>query len=200
MTNTEPPQPVSPFTIHPSTTPFAVPCRTYLSTLNTAQDFKHAHIATGALVFNTNTTSNLKILLIQRAAHDSMPLRWETPGGACDDEDESILHGVARELVEETGLAAVRIGPVVGRGYSFLTRGGRLVRKLNFVVECDNESGMEGWVRLDPREHQGFVWATEEEVVAKRVGDLELRFTTGEQEDVVLEGFRVKRELEGTRN
>ncbi len=47
-----------------------------------------------------------RILLLQRAPTDSMPLRWEIPGGACDLEDESLLHAAARELREEAGLRA----------------------------------------------------------------------------------------------
>jgi len=57
-----------------------------------------------------------RVLLIQRAAHDSMPLRWETPGGGCDDDDISILHSCARELFEEARLRATTIGPLVRVG------------------------------------------------------------------------------------
>lgn len=196
------PQPMSKptFTTHPSISTYTVPISEYLPAYNASQKFKHSFIATGALVFDSTGTTEkqLRILLIQRAAHDSMPNRWEIPGGACDEEDPSILHGVARELSEETGLTAVRIGSEVGSGHSFLTRSGRLVRKVNFLVECESE-GEDGAleVRLDPREHQRYVWATEEDVRVGRVGDVVLRFTTREQEDVVLEGFRSMREETG---
>lgn len=43
-----------------------------------------------------------------------LPGCWEIPGGGCDDDDESILHAVARELWEEVGLTTTRIGPLVG--------------------------------------------------------------------------------------
>ena len=42
-----------------------------------------------------------------------MPLLWEVPGGACDFEDESLLHAVARELCEESGLRARRVEALV---------------------------------------------------------------------------------------
>ena len=43
-----------------------------------------------------------------------MSNRWEVPGGAVDLEDETILHGVAREAWEESGLKVTAIGPQVG--------------------------------------------------------------------------------------
>lgn len=59
-------------------------------------------ICVGAFVFDDAD----RLLVVQRAPHDSCPLRWEIPGGAVDAEDESLLHGLARELWEETGLRA----------------------------------------------------------------------------------------------
>lgn len=125
-----------------------------------------------------------------------MPNRWETPGGACDNDDQTILHAVARELWEETTLVARSVGPMVGEGYTFRTRSGKVVRKLNFIVEVerrdeDGDGGGNFDVRLRPEEHQGFVWATEEEVRACRVGDVEIKFTSPEQEAVVLRAFAV---------
>lgn len=226
----ETPQPTSsnisfPFTIHPSSTPFAVPAAKYLSTFNAAQEDLnnlnfHTFVVTGALIFdrpiptrsNTSPSTQKKelesfeprILLLQRAATDTLPNLWEIPGGTCEDGDESILHAVAREVGEETGLMVSSVGPCAGTGYSFVSTGGRVVRKVNFLVEYQSGSGREGEregeegleVRLDPDEHRDYVWATEEEVRAGRVGGVSLRFTMREQVDVVLEGFRVRRELE----
>jgi 8-oxo-dGTP pyrophosphatase MutT (NUDIX family) len=125
-----------------------------------------------------------------------MPNHWETPGGACDDDDQTILHAVARELWEETMLVARSVGPMVGEGYTFQTRTGKMVRKLNFIVEVerrvgDGDGGSNPEVRLRPEEHQAFVWATEEEVRACKVGDVEIALTMPEQEAVVLEAFAV---------
>ena len=180
------------FTAHPSTSSFAVPYETYLSS-HPGEKFQYHFIATGALVFDASTPE--RILLIQRAAHDSMPGQWETPGGACDKEDLSILDGAARELWEETGLTASSIGPQVGDGQYFLTRSGKLVCKFNFLV--DAEKGADGKldVKLDPNEHQNYVWAGEEEVKTRKVGNMNLKFTTREQEVVVLEAFRARREM-----
>ncbi|KAM0518088.1 hypothetical protein ACHAPE_004493 [Trichoderma viride] len=51
-------------------------------------------IGTSAFVFDAQN----RVLLVQRAAHDSMPNLWEAPGGAVDAEDASVLHGCAREM------------------------------------------------------------------------------------------------------
>jgi 8-oxo-dGTP pyrophosphatase MutT (NUDIX family) len=168
-----------------------------------------AFLATSAIVFDQHTASpsEPRVLLIQRAPHDSKPLRWETPGGGCDDDDESMLHACARELCEETGLMARSVGPLVRLpqlsregdeemadtlgGHVFRTRSGKVVCKLYFVVDVQDS----GAVVLDPAEHVGYVWATEEAVMAGKMGlDKEsenvLEFTTMEQRDVLLEAFK----------
>jgi 8-oxo-dGTP pyrophosphatase MutT (NUDIX family) len=192
MSDAETPRPTFNFTAHPSTLSFTVPYETYLST-HPGEKFKYKFIATGSLVFDGSTPE--RILLIQRAAHDSIPSRWEIPGGSCDKEDPSILHGVARELWEEAGLTAASIGPQVGDGHFFLSRSGRLVCKFSFLVDAEKGTGGKLDVKLDPSEHQNYVWATEEEVKARKVGDVELKFTSREQEAVVLEAFRTRRTL-----
>lgn len=176
----------------PSTAHLAIPAQAYLS-----QDQKeHApkYLATGAIVFSAS-----RVLLLQRAPGDSMPNRWETPGGACDPEDNTILHAVARELWEETKLVATSIGPMVGQ-YTFNTRSGKSVQKLSFVVQVDRhddhgDSGVE--VRLQPDEHQDFLWATEEEVRACKVGAMDIPFTKPEQQAVVLDAFAVLKAEDG---
>jgi 8-oxo-dGTP pyrophosphatase MutT (NUDIX family) len=192
MSDAETPRPTFNFTTHPSTSSFAVPYETYLST-HPGEKFEYKYIATGALVFDASTPE--RILLIQRAAHDSIPSRWEIPGGGCDKEDPSILHGVARELWEEAGLAAASIGPQVGDGHFFLSRSGKLVCKFSFLVDAEKGAGGKLDVKLDPGEHQNYVWAAEEEVEARKVGDMELKFTSREQEAVVREAFRARREM-----
>ncbi|RFU81500.1 nudix domain, partial [Trichoderma arundinaceum] len=69
-------------------------------------------VATAAFVFDAQG----RVLLVQRAAHDSMPNLWETPGGAVDAGDPTILHGCARELREEVGLVARRMKRLVTEG------------------------------------------------------------------------------------
>lgn len=178
--------PVFDFTFEDLASPFTADLQAYL---NTHSNARYHHIATGAAVFDTADLTTPRILLVQRSASDSMPNRWEIPGGSCDDTDESILHGVARELWEETGLKASHVSVPIGSPHLFLTRSGKTVCKFNFVVQAraDDEGRFD--VRLDPDEHQQFVWATEEEVRSKKVGDIELRFTMKDLEDTVLLAF-----------
>jgi 8-oxo-dGTP pyrophosphatase MutT (NUDIX family) len=180
---------VSSFSYHPSSSSFTVSSEKYIANHPSA-DYKY--LATGALVFDDSNFYAPRILLIQRSANDSMPGRWEIPGGGVDDDDESILHAVARELWEESALTAVSIGPLVGDPHFFRSRSGKRVCKFNFLVETKSAEGTMD-VKLDPEEHQSFVWATEGEVRARKVGDLELEFTTTDLEATVLEAFRTKR-------
>src|SRR4051812_17959118 len=103
----QPPAPAFAFTTHPSVAKFATPMKEYLDA-----NPQFNGIMVGAHVYDRAG----RLLLLQRAAHDSMPLRWEVPGGACDLEDETILHSVARELWEESGLTPRRMGRLVRCG------------------------------------------------------------------------------------
>ncbi|PNP48990.1 hypothetical protein THARTR1_10241 [Trichoderma harzianum] len=119
-------------------------------------------VATSAYIFDAQG----RVLLVQRAAHDSMPNLWETPGGAVDAGDSSILAGCAREVKEEAGLVARRMRRLVTEGEGrekwsvFTNRSGTRVF-CGFAFEVEVEGGE---VVLDPEEHQAFLWAGEEDV------------------------------------
>jgi 8-oxo-dGTP pyrophosphatase MutT (NUDIX family) len=174
------------FTYHPSASLFATSLRTYLAEHS---DTQYSYIAVGALVFDRVESTKSKLLLLQRAANDSMPNRWEIPGGCCEDTDETILHGVARELWEEAGLNATFIGPSVGSPYLFSSGSGNKICKFTFVVETEHAAERRPEVRTDPLEHQRFLWASEDEVRSKRAGSVDLVFTTQRQEDTILAAF-----------
>jgi SAM-dependent methyltransferase len=198
MANATSAKPTFNFNIHPLSSNFAVPYKTYLSKHHFISELvpvgiKPKFVCTGAVVFDGSTIP--RILLVQRAASDSMPNLWEVPGGACDEEDPSILYGVARELWEEAGLKAAIIGPQVGKGHPFFTRSGNLVVKYTFLVEPQKDTNGKLEVNLDVNEHQKYVWATEEEVIAKKVADIQLRFTAPAQERDILEGFKLREML-----
>lgn len=198
------PRPLPPgglsFTHQPAVTALNVPAKSFLSTRPLIRG-----AATGALVFSRSSAGEDRVLLIQRAAHDSMPLRWEIPGGACDPEDETMLHGLARELWEEAGLRLRSVVRQVGEEQVFLTRRGLAVAKVTFEVEVEGgasalaaaESRDEGEldkasvpeVVLDPNEHARFLWATEEEC---RLGKVNVRGASGEEEEVVDIEFTTK--------
>lgn len=163
-------------------------------------------LATGAVIFSKHNTHDTKqqqrMLLVQRAASDSMPNKWEIPGGSVD-AGETVLEGVAREALEESGLRVTRVrgllrAPDAGAeteglegGFSFaIRRGTKLIVKYTFVVDVEDADK----VQLDPKEHQDYVWATEEECRSKRVArqgrpELTLEFSMAKQEEMILKAF-----------
>ncbi|KAK5791850.1 hypothetical protein VI817_007159 [Penicillium citrinum] len=122
-----------------------------------------------ANIKNTSTISP-RILLIQRALTDTMGGVWEGPGGSIEpDLDKTLLDGVAREVLEETGLNVSRfLDLVTVDSWQHLRRNGEMLRiaKYSFIVDV-YEAGRpheEIPVRLVATEHQAFEWALEEEV------------------------------------
>ncbi|KAL8387848.1 hypothetical protein RB595_009631 [Gaeumannomyces hyphopodioides] len=185
-------RPVFAFDYHPSVAEFAVPKRSYLAARPGAS---FGYIATSTLVLDTRIASDPRVLLLQRAADDEDPDKWEPPGGACDEDDETILHAAARELREEAGLDAALISGPVGDPYFFTLSDGKHVCQFNFAVRLGTDSAASLAVELNPEEHQRFVWATESEVRARRAGGVDLDFTREEVERTVLlafDHFRVK--------
>ncbi|KAG0648460.1 Nucleoside diphosphate-linked moiety X motif 17 [Hyphodiscus hymeniophilus] len=190
-----PPPPFT-FTVPASLSALNVPMATFLQT-HPSYDV----LASGAFVFDSSN----RILLLQRASHDTLPNLWETPGGAVDASDSTILDGVARELWEEAGLVVKAFREQVGVGREFRTaRKGLVVFKVEIWVEVESAEH----VTLDPDEHQRFVWAMEEECKRGRVGRLgsaegdgdggfEIEFTCLEQQESILEAFRIRKEVEG---
>lgn len=150
-------------------------------------------LATGNIVFNEEG----KVLVIQRASTDSMPNKWEIPGGAVDDEDSTVFEGSARELWEEAGLVAKRFNYIVTEGpdekpgqvYPNSTRTKKWCR---FSFDVQVESCKQ--VKLDPKEHQAFAWATEDEIRNQRIGDGQNPITNKHMQALILEAFRLRKE------
>lgn len=202
-----PPPPPADFTLDPALSAYNVLIHDYLSRLNETATPKLEGLATGAVIFSAHHPAGQpdRVLLVQRAPHDSMPNRWEIPGGAVD-EDETVVGGLAREVWEESGLevrrfvACVGAGEGLGAGAVFRTTRGRFIFKLTFIVEVEDSSA----VNLDPDEHQDYVWATEEECRAKLVegsaggkAPTELVFTTTAQEESIMKAFEIRRKDRG---
>ena len=162
--------------------------------MNSRPSIKVDGLATGNLVFNEAG----KVLVIQRASNDSMPNKWEIPGGAVDDEDATVLEGAARELWEETGLVAKRFNHVVTEGpgqqpgqiYPNSTHTKKWCR-FSFdvrVQSCEH-------VKLDPKEHQAFAWATEDEIRDQLIEDCRYPITNQHMQALILEAFRLRKEI-----
>ncbi len=157
-----------------------------------------------AVIFDSHSNSSppLRILLVQRAALDSMPYEWELPGGGIDGEDVSILNGCVREVKEETGLTVLRVVRRVTEGadgepFTVFTnsRGTRVFCKFAFEVEVEDNSK----ITLAPDEHQDWVWASEEEVVEGRMGSADgkrIPLTAPHVRRIIMEAFRMRKEDE----
>lgn len=140
---------------------------------------KYHRLVVGSCIFAPTTTDHpeTRILLVQRAATEhSFPNLWEVPGGSAEFNDPSILHSVARETFEETGLRLTRFVRQVGDGITFTTRGDRNWIKLLFEIEVAEVHGISTPeaaergvpepfpITLDPKEHQKHAWVTEDEL------------------------------------
>ena len=179
------------FTVDSSLSSWNVPAREWL--VSHGKETELDGLATANVVFNSED----KVLLLQRASSDSMPNKWELPGGAVDDDDPTIFHGAARELAEESGLIAKRFTHVVtegpdhepGQSFPNSTKT-KVWCRFTFHVEVDACDV----VTLDPTEHQDFAWVLEHEVRERKMGDRELAITRDSMAGLILEAFRLKKQ------
>jgi 8-oxo-dGTP pyrophosphatase MutT (NUDIX family) len=169
----------TPFTFPDSLAPYNISPAAYI-TANPAL----TGVVVGAIIIH-----NSRVLLIQRAAHDGFPLKWECPGGGVDTTDATILHAVCREVHEETGLVVSRLGDEVHVLDFDGWEDGVKWRKLTFLAVLDG--GEEPVVRLNPEEHQDAVWATAAEVISGICGGSEIEFAYGDQKQLVLNALSV---------
>jgi 8-oxo-dGTP diphosphatase len=90
---------------------------------------------------------NGKVLVCQRTRHQSMPLKWEFPGGKIED-GEQPRDALRRELEEELGIDA-RIGEEVARIRHDYKNGGAV--ELRFYVVDEYAGEMENRIFRDVR-------------------------------------------------
>jgi 8-oxo-dGTP pyrophosphatase MutT (NUDIX family) len=145
-------------------------------------------------------------LLLRRALSDSYGGYWDFAGGSLEESDQTLLDGVAREVLEETGYHVSRIRDLARVDeWTQASSSHRLpaivlrVAKFSFVVDVHEANDTKDWeenARLDPKEHMAFAWATEDEVrrsvLNKHHGRREegpYAFV-GVQGETLLEGFR----------
>ncbi|KAK3988028.1 NUDIX hydrolase domain-like protein [Cladorrhinum sp. PSN332] len=163
---------------------FAIPVASYLKAHPTL-----AGLVVSALVFHHFEGSSRRVLLIQRAATDGFPLKWEIPGGAAELTDGTIFDGVCREVLEETGLAVTKIMRKADVTDEWEARNGGRWRKITFVIEVEgSDDGKDApQVKLSPEEHQDFRWVTLEEIENSRFEDgKEIEFAYDMQRGTIL--------------
>jgi 8-oxo-dGTP diphosphatase len=90
---------------------------------------------------------NGKVLVCQRTRHQSMPLKWEFPGGKIED-GEQPRDALRRELEEELGIDA-HIGEEVARIRHDYKNGGSV--ELRFYVVNEYSGEMENRIFRDVR-------------------------------------------------
>ncbi|KAL5359879.1 NUDIX hydrolase domain-like protein [Aspergillus floccosus] len=156
--------------IPPHLSEFTLPLPAFSQTRPHLTDF-----VVGGLIFSHSPSDDKpRVLLLQRAASDAFPGCWEGPGGLVESTDASIVAGVAREVLEESGLHVCRVVDLVAVDEWVQLKPDRVhrVAKFTFLVEVeeaqsDVKAGLARWeegILLAPEEHQAFVWATEQEV------------------------------------
>jgi 8-oxo-dGTP diphosphatase len=87
------------------------------------------------------------VLACQRTKHQTMPLKWEFPGGKIE-HGEQPRDALRRELEEELGIAA-RIGDEVAR-LKHVYKNGNAV-ELRFFLVCEFEGEVENRIFADVR-------------------------------------------------
>lgn len=132
-------------------------------------------LVTGAVVFEPFKTN--RVLIVKRAPHeDYFPNFFEIPGGKVD-AGEAIAAGLARELLDETGLVMTKVlTQLPGMAYTTtktVVEGEKevvIVKKsvqLNFAVEV-----APGDIKLDENEHVEWMWAGLEELHEVEMSEL----------------------------
>ena len=97
-----------------------------------------------------------KVLVCQRTRHQTMPLKWEFPGGKIE-EGEQPRDALRRELEEELGIHA-RIGDEIARLQHTYPNGGTV--ELRFFVVREYEGEMQNRIFRDLQ------WAAPKDLVS----------------------------------
>lgn len=146
-----------------------------------------------------------RLLIVQRAAEEtSFPNKWEVPGGSCERNDPSVAHSLGREVFEETSLRLTRYCRQVGKSNNWIDgRDHTNWLKLTFEIEVEEVHGLggqytkEGYERvtieLDPKEHQKYAWATENEIKQSHPTSGPYPTMTEVQSEKMLEAFALHR-------
>jgi 8-oxo-dGTP diphosphatase len=77
-----------------------------------------------------------RVLILRRRPEDFRGGTWELPSGRIEP-GEDLAAALAREVAEETGLAVLATGAVVGT-FDYASRSGRRTRQVNVVVAVED--------------------------------------------------------------
>jgi 8-oxo-dGTP pyrophosphatase MutT (NUDIX family) len=143
----------------------------FVFTNRPVDDLPFSSSATAYETTSSNTASGLLplVLILQRAATDSHGGRFDFPGGSAEPTDATLLDGVAREVLEETGFHVSHFRELVrvdNWEKVYPEKGLMRAAKFSFVVDV-HEAEKPGWedsVELAEAEHSFWAWATREEI------------------------------------
>lgn len=134
----------------------------------------------------------VKVLLGQRAEEDSSPGLYEAFGGKCDPQ-ESITEALTREVFEETGQDILFIHALLGVDIFLTPSSKRRIAQPHFLIEvelgCESLSSRGFHIRLDPVEHQSYIWAPGN---LDALDSLQLTEATRNHFDLAVAAFREK--------
>ena len=91
-----------------------------------------------------------RVLLLERPAGDFLGGLYELPGGQVE-EGESLQSATVRELLEETGLVAMRTEEYLGH-FDYPSSNGLLTRQFNFRVAVQDAT------QVHLMEHNAYLW------------------------------------------
>lgn len=176
------PAPCRSYRIQPPIEDYEIPTKSYI-----AQSDGIFGIVSAAIIIH-----NDRVLLVQRASADDCPNVWEVPGGGAHD-NETIVQCAIRELQEETGLDALEVTSMIGefKWVDKLENKDSQQRKWKifmFLVTVDS-SDLHLKIKLDPAEHQAYLWATAAEVEEGVCGNTRLEWISINQKNAILASF-----------
>lgn len=175
--------PCRPYRIQPPIEDYEIPTKSYI-----AHSDGLFGIVSAAIIIHRD-----RVLLVQRASADDCPNFWEVPGGGANDK-ETIVQCAVRELQEEAGLEALEVTSMIGEfewteqrleGQESQQRKWKIFM---FLVTVDG-SDLDSKIKLDPAEHQAYLWATEAEVQEGVCGDTKLEWISINQKHAILASF-----------
>ncbi|MBI5044964.1 MAG: NUDIX hydrolase [Candidatus Levybacteria bacterium] len=116
------------------------------------------------VVYGVIVNDSRKMLVVQRAEHDTHPLMWEFPGGLVE-ENEDPISATKREVFEETG---VRVDPLypISVASDVSSSKNQLVVRIAFLCKYTG-----GEIILS-NEHNTYQWISEDDALKLKHSDL----------------------------
>jgi len=138
---------------------------------------EHRTVSAGVIIRKKEDLDEIEVLLIQRAADDNWPLRYEVPRGKCDKEGyksniEILIKCLKREVKEETGLDIIPLKFIDKFDY-ISNEGKSKTTQYNFLCKMKD---LEQKINLS-KEHKDFTWVSQPGIVQLQVFSEEMKNT-----------------------